>query len=362
VLDHTVLGKSEEPPAPDTFTVARLADGTRRFSWSHAVVPADVRSGGGYRIRWFLGVSSDWDAFTPLHTGVLLASPYETNELAAGDYTFAIKSVDSSNNESVTPIFITASLGDPRLRGAIFQQLEHVLMWPGTKTDCWVYGTQLLALSGLTIGDLPPTISALSSTIETIIPRTDPISYETGEIDLGVDASFSPLVTLAGAGTFTITMKSGSSSDGSVVGAYVPPTPQTAKRYVQFKFAATSGESPSPPLRFDTAVIVLDGDTQLDEYEDINTAGETAVWFESLGPGHFIIASKSGNIAAITSASIRSIQSGGLGLTWELVSKATPLTGSPTVLGAEFKIHDLLGSPSFVDSVIDVELKGPKLA
>jgi len=359
--NHMVVGKTAPPSAVDSFNIVRLADGTRRFSWTHDAVPADVRAGGGYVIRYKSGVTSDWDSMTALHTGLLLASPFESNELAAGTWTFAIKSVDSSNNFSTNAVFTTVQLGDPRLRGVLLQRLEHELLWPGAKTDSFVFGTQLLAATGLTIGDLPSTIGALAATIEDMIPRTDPIAYETPIIDLGANTSFTPLVTLTGTGTATVGMKIGSDADGAPVGAFEALSPQTLKRYVQFRFDAVGGASPNVALRFDTATIILDGDTQVDDFEDVNTATETAVWFESLGPGHFVVASKSGNIANITSATIRAIQGTDTPLQWLLVSKARAFGGSPARLGAEFKLFDQQGSPTNVDSVVDIELKGPKI-
>ena len=290
----------------------------------------------------------------------MLASPFESNELAAGTYSFAIKAVDSSNNESTNAVFTTATLGDPRLRGVLLQRFEHELAWPGAKTDCFVVGSQLVADTSLGIGDLPSTIGALAPTIEDMVPRTAPIAYETPEIDLGTDISFTPLVSLAGVGNFSITMKTGSSVDGGVVGVYGALEPSSLKRYVQFRFDAESDASPNSALRFDTATILLDGEAVVEDFEDLDTATESASWFERLGPGHFRVASKSGEIASITSATLRAIQSAGLALTWELVGKNVTLGGSPTQLGAEFKIHDPIGSPSLVDAVVDIELKGPK--
>ena len=53
--NHTVVGKTEPPAGVDTFTVVRVADGTRRYSWTQDPVPADVRAGGGYKIRYARG-------------------------------------------------------------------------------------------------------------------------------------------------------------------------------------------------------------------------------------------------------------------------------------------------------------------
>ena len=59
---HVVLGKLAPPSAPSSFVVSVSPDGLRLFEWTHAAQPADVRAGGGYRIRYYLGATSDWAA------------------------------------------------------------------------------------------------------------------------------------------------------------------------------------------------------------------------------------------------------------------------------------------------------------
>lgn len=351
VYNHTVIGKTEAPAEPDTFTVARLADGTRRYAWTLASVPADVRSGGGYRIRYYLGTTSDWSAMTDLHSGLLLASPFESNELAAGTYTWAIKTVDSSGNESAAAKFITGEIGDPRLKNVLLQRIEEALGWPGTLTGCFIHANTLIPLSTSTIADLPATIADLASTINAIGTNTDPITYETPVIDLGADVSFTPLVTVLGTGTATVTMKTGTTADGSVTGAYGALAPVSGMRYVQIKLSMA-----------DTAAIVrgmtllLDAETQVDEFEDVDTSSETASWFETVAAGHFRIGSKSGRISSITQASIVALQGVGGAWTWELVNKSSTVGGEPA---AEFKIRNAAGT--LADALVDVMIKGPKV-
>lgn len=354
-MNHIVVGKTEAPAAPTTFTVARLGDGTRRYAWTVASTPADVRSGGGYKIRYYSGSTSDWSAMTDMHTGLLTSSPLENNELAAGTYTWAIKTVDSSGNESAAARFISGAIGDPRLKNVLLQRIEQDLGWPGTLTGCFVHAGTLIPLSTTTIADLSAAISSLASTINAVGTNTNPIVYETPVIDLGTDVSFTPLVTVYGTGTATITFKTGTTADGSVTGAYGALAPVTGKRYVQIKVSMA-----------DTAAVVqgmtllLDAETQADEFEDVNTATETATWFDNtsagLGVGHFRIGSKSGLISSITSASIVALQSTGGAWTWELVNKTSTVNGQPA---AEFKIRDATGT--LADALVDVMIKGPKV-
>lgn len=350
VLAHTVVGKTAAPAEPDTFTISRLADGTRRYAWSLTVVPADVRSGGGYKIRYKSGATSDWSAMTDLHTGMLLASPFESNELAAGTYTWAIKTIDSSGNESTAARFISGEIGDPRLKNVLLQRLEHDLSWPGTLTGCFEHAGILVPLSTSTIASLPAAISSLAATINAIGTNTNPIVYETPEIDLGADVTFTPLVTVTGTGTATITMKTGDTADGSVVGSYGALATVAGMRYVQIKVSMADTAA-----TIESMTTLIDAETAVDEYEDVNTATETATWFASTAAGHFKIGSKSGNLASISSAKIVALQNVGAGWTWELLNKSSTVNSQPA---AEFKIYN--NAATLADAVIDVELKGPK--
>lgn len=351
LLNHTVIGKTEAPAEPIAFTVARLSDGTRRYSWTVASTPADVRSGGGYKVRYFSGSTTDWSAMTDLHTGLLIASPFENNELAAGTYTWAIKTVDSSGNESAAAKFINGTIGDPRLKNVLLQRIEEYLAWPGTLTGCFVHANTLIPLSTTTIADLPAAISSLAATINAVGTNTNPILYETPVIDIGSEVSFTPLVTVYGTGTATVTMKTGTTADGSVAGAYGALAPVVGKRYMQFKVSMADAAAVLSGM-----TLLLDSETQTDEFEDVDTSTETAAWFERVVAGHFRIGSKSGQISSITSASIVALQSTGGAWTWELVNKSSIVGGEPA---AEFKIRNAAGT--LADALVDVMIKGPKV-
>jgi len=350
LLNHLVVGKTEAPPTPNTFTVVRVSDGTRRYAWTLNSVPADVRSGGGYMIRYKSGSTSDWDAMTALHNGILTNSPYESNELAAGTWTLAIKTIDSSGNESDAALFTTVTLGDPRLKNVLVQRLEHVLEWPGTLTGCFVNSNILIPVSTSTISGLPATIAGLAATINAIGTNTNPIVYETEVIDLGADVSFTPLVTIVGTGSATVTMKTGTTADGSVTGAYGALAMVEGKRYVKIKVSMADTAA-----TIETMVTLIDSETVVENYEDVNTSTEASSWFSSTAAGHFKIGSREGDMAAISQATIAALQSVGPGWTWELISKSQTVNGYPA---AEFKIYDNTGT--LADAVVDVELKGPK--
>ena len=382
-IQHVVAGKTAAPSPPTTFTVTREADGTRVFEWTHDSVPADVRVGGGYRIKYQLGNSITWASATLFHTGLLIFSPLESNQLAAGQYTFEIRTVDSSSNESATGQILTATLGNPRLSEVLLARFVKALGWPGMKTDCFVNYEGCLEAVGSTgsantvmmtsdnvvtmISDnvvkiasgpgggswnnLPNTWAELVANWNQIVVNEETIVYETLELDLGVDVNFNPLASFEGDGAAVFKMKTGTAADGSVVGSWVDLTEASQKRYFQLQMTVTDT---FPIVR--SLILLLDGERLLDEFEDIVTGSESASWFESIAAGHFKIENRK-EMAAISMASIRALQSVGSGWTWEILSKDTTVTGG-SEKAAEFKVYNSSGT--LADATIDAELRGPK--
>lgn len=218
-INHIVIGKSDKPSEPDSFSVVAESDGTRRYSWLHAAPPADVRSGGGYEIRFFLGSTSDYSVMTPLHEFNLINSPYRSNELGAGTYTFAIKSVDSTGNVSINARFANnVVLANPSIGNALVQRNEQVEGWDGFKFDCFVNFENELEAKGL--GDwasLPATWSALDNLWKKIVTNRSPIVYTRPVIDLGSEFNITPIVNLSVDGSVGLSMKTGLDADGAPV-------------------------------------------------------------------------------------------------------------------------------------------------
>ena len=349
VNGHIVIGKTAPPPDVATFTVARRT-GVRKFAFSLASVPADVRAGGGFRIRYSTDLAADWADMTPLHDGLLVSSPFEINDPAAGTYLFSIKAVDSSGNESAKALSIIESLGASQLLNVLEQRVEEDLGWPGTLVDCFrTPANTLLAASNGDLDDLPAQISGLAATIASILTSKSPITYTTPTIDLGFDVTFTPVVSADVSGALTLTMQTGLDSDGAPVGAFVALASVTA-RYVKIR-ASVSGGNPEI-LRMTTA---LDAEVTLDRFEDVNTATETEAWFASVAAGHFKIGSKSGDLVSIGQAALV-LQNVGSGWTWELISKSQTVNGQPA---AEFKVWN---AGVLADATVDVTLVGPKVA
>ncbi len=354
--NHTVIGKTAVPPDLASFVVATLADGTRKFEWTTSSVPADVRAGGGYQIRFSSGASLTWATGTKLNEGLLLSSPFETSELSAGQFTFGIKAFDSTDNESANDVQITVTLGDPRLKNVIIQRVEHSLLWPGTLTDCFIAPENVLeaVFLGSPSDDwdsLPSTWDALAATWRGIVANATPLRYETPVMDVLVDSTFSPLISVAVVGTATVEMRTHTDAEGSDLSAeaYIAIAQVVSERYIQIR-VSVAGTTPV----ITTMTTLIDGDFSTQDFQDINTATEGGAFFNLIAAGHFEVGTD-GTMTAISQAQILAIQSVTVPHTWTLVSKTATVGGNPA---AEFKIFDDNGV--LANATIDVTIKGPK--
>lgn len=113
---HTVGVRTQRPPDVITFGVARLNDGTRRYTWilddPEADGPPPDLAGFQIRFRSGTNVLWGWSDLTPLNDGLLTSSPYDNGSPgAAGTYTFAIAAFNTSGLMSSAAKIITATLG-----------------------------------------------------------------------------------------------------------------------------------------------------------------------------------------------------------------------------------------------------------
>jgi hypothetical protein len=332
---HTIVGAAEgvavPPPDVNTFLVSRQSDGTRQFTWTLTNPPADLT---GYEIRYKLGAETDWNAMTQMHSGALLASPFESNQLAAGTYTFAIKAVDIFGNKSVNATFIQATLGDPRLSGALDVFDEFADAWPGTKTSCHIEASTGSLHPDET--DTTPWTGTWSARTWIKTPATS-ISYER-LIDVGVVATFSPLVTVLADGTVTIT--EAHSDDGVSYTSYATAGAPVTCRYIKVKITVTGA---LPVLM--GAITILSASPISEDFEDMPTAGLTGSY--RIGTGDVRIPLTE-TFAVVRRVDV-TLQNVGAGWSWELIDK-------DTAVGPRIKIYN--ASNTLADATIDVTVRG----
>lgn len=332
---HTIVGAAEgvavPPPDVNTFLVSRQSDGTRQFTWVLNDPPADLT---GYEIRYKLGSETDWNAMTPMHNGALLASPFESNQLAAGTYTFAIKAVDIFGNKSVNATFIGATLGDPRLQGALEVFEERAAGWPGIRTNCHLEPET---------GYLQPNETAATPWAGTWSTRkwlNTPAATITHErlVDLGLVVTFTPLVSVIADGTLTVTESH--SDDGVTYTAFAALTGAITCRYIKIRISAAGAW---PVLK--EATTILSAAPVSQDTEDLATA--TLAGAYRIGTGDVRIP-LSKPFVVIRKVDV-TLQNVGAGWSWELIDK-------DVVVGPRIKIYN--ASNTLADAMIDVTVRG----
>lgn len=332
---YTVTGAFANlpPPVVDTFLFSQQADGTRQFAWNWTAtpIPKDLL---GYKLRYFVGSTSNWNVMTDMHVGFVPQSPFESNQLSGGTYTFAIKTVDKLGNLSTNAKFVTGTLGDPRLGGILFGVFPNEIGWPGTLTNCFRDGTILSA-----DGDAWSVRTAWSTWTTWNLTPKSPIQYDHTVIDLGASVPFTPLISATGVGTIAVTMAT--STDNITYGAYAAPslTPLAA-RYIKVRVVST-GSNPT----IETLSVLIDGNEKFDHKEDLNTATLTGLQRIAVGDVRLPLTK---TYVAIQRVNVV-LQNTGGGWSWEVVDKAT-------ANGPRVKIYN--ASNTLADAVIDYEIVG----
>lgn len=330
VVQHTVVGKLEPPPDVTDFLVRRLQDGTRYFTWEVANAPIDI---AGFVIRYSLNLSATWDDMTPLHDGLLIASPYETNQLAAGEYVVGIKMVDVAGVESVNARTITSTLGDPRL-GNVIKRVE-IPDFPDTKTDCWydARNSVLVPRNQDTWADLPATWA------EWGMWNSNPVTsmqYTTDAIDLTAVLPFTPVAEAIMYGGSWAAEES-HSDDGVTYSSWAAIGAPVVARYVMIRFTFTN---PTPAGVY-FAAVNLTGNVIEDELSDIDTSTLTTTTGVFRAP----LTKTFGIITSVQMA----LQNVGPGWTWEVIDKDVNL-------GPRLKIYDNTGT--LANATVDILVRG----
>lgn len=338
-ISHVVVGKTEPPPPPQQFLFARDADGTRRFSWlPPSPLPRDLE---GYLLRFRLGTGHTYETMTPLHEGVLVSSPHETNQLAAGIYTFALVSMDTTDHIS-TPVYITAELGDPRLAGALEIQQSHLDSWPGTKTDCWVdpHTGELIATGKKTWADFA-TDNVQWEDWQQWARDPNTLTYTATVIDVGSVLRFLPL--LSGDYSGTATFETRTSLDNVSWTGWSSAGGQVNARYVQARVTVAPAGGNVPVVR--ALTLILDATIASEDINDLDTSTLTGSYRIGVGDIRLPVTKSYGVIRKIDLA----LQNVGPHWTWDVIDKNV----SP---GPRVKIYNASGA--LADAVIDATVRG----
>ncbi|OZA06751.1 MAG: hypothetical protein B7X95_01355, partial [Methylophilaceae bacterium 17-44-8] len=325
------------PPNVSSFLISQQSDGTRQFEWALAgAPPPDLL---GYRIRYRTGtnVAWDWDDLQPLHEGLLTSSPWETNQLDAGEYTFAIKAVDDSKVESTTALFTIADLGDQRQAGVLLSVLPHTQGWPGTKTDCHIEGTALVANDSTTW----TAKTNWSAWTRWNVTPENPIVYEHTVIDLGGALAFTPLVDAIATGT--VLAEESHSTDGFTYSSWAAVGTLITARYIKIRATITASGGDIAVLNL--VNIKLSAESISEEINDLTTSALAGVYRLGTGDVRLPIAKAYSLISQVQ----MTLQNVGAGWTWELIDK-------DTTIGPRVKIYN--ASNALADASIDAFIRG----
>ncbi len=340
ISNYVVIGKTEPPPPPLQFFISSDPDGTRRFTWAPpGVVPNDL---AGYNIRYKLGSGALWSSMAPLHQGPLTTSPYETNQLAAGIYTFAIVTVDTTGNES-SAVYIEATLGHPRLAGALEVQQSHLDGWPGIKLNCWVDAESgwLLASDTKTWGDFPTDgVTWQTWTQYTRSPST--LTYTAVIIDVGAVIKFTPLLSAEYSGTGTLEIRT--STDNVIWSGWATPAGIITTRYIQARVTVAPIGNTLTALKIMT--LILDSSVISEDIADLVMSGLTGAYRLGVGDVRLPITKVYGLVRKVDVA----LQNVGPGWSWEIV-------GDKNIApGPRIKVYN--ASNVLADAVIDATIRG----
>ena len=333
-ITHTVIGKTELPPDVNEFLVSQQLDGTRQFSWSYDDKPVDH---GGYIIKYRSGSGAAWVNMAALHVDPVRSSPWETNQLPAGQYTFAIKAVDNTGNESESALYAITDLGDPRITGKLDEFSVRDQGWPGTITNGWVSPAGGIVPADKTTWDDLTTWDDWKSWLQN--PHTV-ITYEHNAYDIGAVTTFRPLVTLEAEGSAVIEIQHSTDNITYTPWAAADGAEITA-RYLVIKVTAIDLLGPS----IYELKVVLAARPIEETIQDIDTSTLTQINGEA---GHVYLP-LSLSYAAVRGVTL-TLQNTGPGWSTEVIDK------TDLINGPEIRIYDESKLPA--NATIDAFIRG----
>lgn len=346
---RTAIGKREKPPTVDAFTITTQPDGTRLLQGGYLPTtrPADH---AGYRIRFRQGAGPfDWESMTPFQneTGFFTALPIETNQLLAGTYTLAIVGVDTTLNESETPLQIIATLPNPRLGSALQFYIYETLGWPGTLTNCQVStesgASVIRATDQATWATIPATWAAFTRWV------WDPystITYSPTAADFGAVVQVLPVVSVACVGT-SLTEEQ-HSSDGSTWSSWATLASPFNARYVRLRITVTATGTVSPGVTqicsISSVSVIYTGKVTSETGNDISPAALSGGNRIGVGDIRLPLTRTYASISRVSLA----LQSVTGNWSWALVDKAT--TGPRIQF---YNASGVLADPPLIDFTVE---------
>tara|TARA_R100000773_G_scaffold44619_1_gene46573 strand:- start:728 stop:4285 length:3558 start_codon:yes stop_codon:yes gene_type:complete len=202
LLGVKILGKSVPPTPATSFRFTQ----DRNFNQVFSFTPSQDLDVRGYVIRYDQN-SNVWDNMTPLHTGVITHSPYETAQLQAGFYNFAIKTLDTSGNFSAA-VNTSGTVNARNNITIIRQETPHAYAWNPTEDTelAEFYGSYVATDSGELVAKDKKKWSDLSSITwanwNNWIQDGEKIDY-LQILDLAKSVSFIPFSNIGSNGTAT---------------------------------------------------------------------------------------------------------------------------------------------------------------
>ncbi len=277
---------------------------------------------------------------TPLHHGLLVSSPYETNEPPAGSWTFTIRAEDTSGNLS-TSAWIIAELPNPRLGETFLWACPTARGWPGTLTDTVRSDDGRDALEGAgnyTWDDLNSWADWSSWSLGDGDDGVSLMRYESEPVDLGTELPFSIAWSAETDNDVTFEIRTADSAEALAQASwesYLDNTLLTAQ-HLQLRWSL-AGDG-STQLSLDNLCYQILGTASTEKFLDVDTSD----WEGSAETGRTIPTS----LARVTDLDI-TLQSVGPGWSWYLQQK-----NNPTMI----RIYDRDGTAQ--DAVVDAVLRG----
>lgn len=344
VVSSVIVGLSSPPPPVTTFYVAEGPDLTRQYYWTIDNAPIDVV---GVHIRYKAGshAGDAWDSFLALHGGIISESPWESQLPPGGLYTFAIKSVDSSGNESDAAIYFVATLHDLPDPQIFKLTDDYPLGWPGSKTDCQVVSDgRLEFLESYQWDD-----KAAWDGWNHWYGDSGTLIYEHSALDLGRVMPFRPyalvvadplFASAGGAVTIEYKFKSASGDSYSSWTAYDPAVAQVG-RYIVFRISAVATDAIFPRfLNFYAGVAAAEVSESIIDLDTSTLSGDYR-----LGTG---------DIRLPITRPFTQINT--VFVSFQTTDRVAHIADKDANVGPEVKITDLAGSAQ--DAIIDALVSG----